>query len=83
LAPYTQSEYRQMALTPFISQDKASDELQNAVLELMQLDAALSANIPQSLRLPMIDLVRQVNSFYSNKIESNLTPPADVLRGQV
>jgi len=71
-----------MALTPFISQDKASGELQNAVLELMQLDATLSAKIPQSLRLPMIGLVRQVNSFYSNKIEGNLTPPADVLRAQ-
>ena len=71
-----------MALTPFISQDKAPHDLREAVVELMQLDATLGANIPQSLRLPMIDLVRQVNSFYSNKIEGNLTPPADVLRAQ-
>lgn len=71
-----------MALTPFISQDKAPHGLRDAVVELMHLDAALGANIPQSLRLPMINLVRQVNSFYSNKIEGNLTPPADVLRAQ-
>ncbi|QXQ20330.1 Fic family protein [Pseudomonas tolaasii] len=71
-----------MALTPFIPQDKAPGRLQDDVVELMQLDAALNANIPQPLRLPMINLLRQVNSFYSNKIEGNPTLPAEVLRAQ-
>lgn len=71
-----------MALTPFISQDKAPGDLQDAVVELTQLDAALNANIPQPLRLPMIHLLRQVNSFYSNKIEGNPMLPVDVLRAE-
>ncbi|MEG1624552.1 Fic family protein [Pseudomonas sp.] len=71
-----------MALTPFIPQDKAPEKLQDAVVELMQLDAALNANIPQPLRLPMIHLLRQVNSFYSNKIEGNPMLPVDVLRAE-
>ncbi|PRA73028.1 cell filamentation protein Fic [Pseudomonas sp. MYb187] len=71
-----------MALTPFISQDKAPGGLQDAVVELTQLDAALNANIPQPLRLPMIHLLRQVNSFYSNKIEGNPMLPVDVLRAE-
>ncbi|APO84305.1 Fic family protein [Pseudomonas putida] len=71
-----------MALTPFISQDKAPGDLQDAVVELLQLDAALNANIPQPLRLPMIHLLRQVNSFYSNKIEGNPMLPVDVLRAE-
>ena len=68
-----------MALTPFIPQDKAPGALQDAVVELMQLDAALNANIPQPLRLPMINLLRQVNSFYSNKIEGNPTLPLSLI----
>lgn len=73
---------RQMALTPLITQDRAPGDLQDAVVQLMRLDAALHANIPQPLRLPMMNLLRKVNSYYSNKIEGNSTLPADVLRAQ-
>lgn len=73
---------RQMALTPLIPQDSAPGDLQDAVVKLMRLDAALHANIPQPLRLPMMNLLRKVNSYYSNKIEGNPTLPADVLRAQ-
>lgn len=71
-----------MALTPLIPQDRAPGDLQDAVVELMRLDAALYANIPQPLRLPMMNLLRKVNSYYSNKIEGNSTIPAEVLRAQ-
>ncbi|MAL36824.1 MAG: cell filamentation protein Fic, partial [Pseudomonas sp.] len=71
-----------MTLTPLIPQDRAPGDLQDAVVELMRLDAALHANIPQPLRLPMMNLLRKVNSYYSNKIEGNPTLPADVLRAQ-
>lgn len=71
-----------MALTPLITQDRAPGDLQDAIVELMRLDAALHANIPPPLRLPMMNLLRKVNSYYSNKIEGNSTLPADVLRAQ-
>lgn len=71
-----------MTLTPLIPQDRAPGDLQDAVVELMRLDAALHANIPQPLRLPMMNLLRKVNSYYSNRIEGNPTLPADVLRAQ-
>lgn len=69
-------------LTPFISQEKAPGDLQDAVVELYTLDSALNANIPASLRRPMIRLLRVVNSFYSNKIEGNPTHPAEILHAQ-
>jgi len=72
-----------MTLTPYVTQDRAPDDLIEAVDELIQLDAALSANIPKSLRAPMIHLQRQVNSYYSNKIEGNSASPASVLSAQV
>lgn len=69
-------------VTPFLPQDRAPGELQDAVVELGRLDAALHANIPEPLRRPMTVLLRAVNSFYSNKIEGNATHPADILHAQ-
>lgn len=69
-----------MTLTPYVTQDRASDDLKEAVADLVHLDAALFANIPKSLRAPLIHLQRQVNSYYSNKIEGNSASPAEVLR---
>ncbi|MDD1016688.1 Fic family protein [Pseudomonas rubra] len=71
-----------MALTPFIPQDKAPADLQDAVDRLIQQDIELHGKIPAPLRLPMMNLLRQVNSYYSNKIEGNVTDPEDVLRSQ-
>ena len=70
------------SITPFISQNDAPGELQDAVVELFLLDAALNANIPEALRGPMTYLLRYVNSFYSNKIEGNSTHPAEILNAQ-
>lgn len=69
-------------ITPFISQDNAPGDLQDAVVELGRLDAALHANIPDPLRRPMTVLLRAVNSFYSNRIEGNPTHPADIIHAQ-
>ncbi|MGJ3441497.1 Fic family protein [Pseudomonas sp. Je.1.5.c] len=71
-----------MAFTPFIRQDKAPEELQDQVVQIMRLDAALHAKIPGPLRVPMMNLLRVVNSYYSNKIEGNSTVPADILRAE-
>jgi Fic family protein len=71
-----------IAITPFISQDNAPGALQDAIVELCMLDAALNANIPEALREPMTYLLRYVNSFYSNRIEGNPTHPADILHAQ-
>jgi Fic family protein len=71
-----------ISLNPYIKQDKAPGELQDATVELYRLDAALHSNIPDSLRKPMTRLLRLVNSFYSNKIEGNPTHPADILHAQ-
>lgn len=70
------------SVTPFVSQENAPGKLQDAVVELYTLDSALNANIPESLRLPMVKLLRVVNSFYSNKIEGNPTHPAEILHAQ-
>lgn len=69
-------------VTTYIRQDSAPGELQDAVVELFRLDAALNSNIPDSLRKPMTYLLRVVNSFYSNKIEGNPTHPAEILHAQ-
>lgn len=71
-----------MALTPYITPDRAPGYLKNAADDLLRLDAALSANIPEPLRAPMIHLQRQVSAYYSNRIEGNSATPGDVLRAQ-
>jgi hypothetical protein len=68
-----------MTLTPYVTRDRAPDHLREAVAELIHLDAVLNANIPESLRAPLIHLQRQVNSYYSIKIEGNSASPASVL----
>jgi hypothetical protein len=68
-----------MTLTFYVTHDRAPDDLKEAVAELIHLDAALNANIPKSLRAPMMQLQRQVNSYYSNKIEGNSASPANAL----
>ncbi|MNJ25385.1 Adenosine monophosphate-protein transferase SoFic [compost metagenome] len=68
-----------MALTPLITQDRIPGDLQDVVVEIMRLDAALRINVPPPLRLPLIEHLHKVNSYYSNKIEGNSALPADVL----
>ncbi len=71
-----------ISLIPYIKQEIAPGDLQDAIVELYRLDAAIGSNIPDSLREPMTYLLRVVNSYYSNKIEGNPTRPADILHAQ-
>lgn len=71
-----------MSFTPYIPQDKAPEELQDQIVKVMRLDADLHGKIPRPLRMPMTNLLRVVNSYYSNKIEGNSTLPADILRAE-
>ncbi|MEC6742981.1 Fic family protein [Pseudomonas qingdaonensis] len=71
-----------MSFTSFTPQDKASEELLDQVVQIVRLDTDLQAKIPRSLRVPMTNLLRVVNSYYSNKIEGNCTAPADILRAE-
>ncbi len=69
-----------MSFTPYIPQDRASEELQDQIVKVMRLDAELHGKILRPLRVPMTNLLRVVNSYYSNKIEGNSAVPADILR---
>lgn len=71
-----------MALTPYITPDRAPGYLKDAAAELLQLDAALSETIPEPLRIPMIHLQRQVSAYYSNRIEGNSATSAEILHAQ-
>jgi len=51
------------SITPYITQLKASGELQDLAVELYKLDAILNAKLPDSLRKPIIYLLWVVNSF--------------------
>lgn len=71
-----------MSFTPYIPQDKAPEELQDQILQVMRPDAELHDKIPRPLRMPMTNLLRVVNSYYSNMIEGNSAVPADILRAE-
>ncbi|SER68752.1 Fic family protein [Pseudomonas sp. NFACC02] len=71
-----------MSFTPYIPQDRAPEELQDQIVKIMRLDAELHGKIPRPLRVPMTNLLRVVNSYYSNKIEGNSTLSADILRSE-
>lgn len=68
------------SITPFLTHYNAPDELKDKVFELAMKDAALRSGVHPSLREPLQDLMKVVNSYYSNKIEGNSTHPRDVLR---
>ncbi|MCP4697279.1 MAG: Fic family protein [Gammaproteobacteria bacterium] len=71
-----------MSITPFITTDRVPGVLQDIAVDIYKADAALSACMPDSLRHSVTDLLRTVNSYYSNRIEGNPTRPADILRAR-
>jgi len=71
-----------MTFTPYITQDKATEELLEQTIQIMRLDETLHTGIPASLRAPLMNLVQLVNSYYSNKIEGNSSAPIDILRAE-
>ncbi len=68
-------------VTPYLSADKLG-AYQDKLVELYMADAALNQTIPESIRSSTEWLLRQVNCFYSNKIEGNPTHPKDLLKTQ-
>lgn len=69
-------------VTKFIDIGQLSVEMDEMLVRLMRADAALNASIPESLRAPMEHLLRNVNAYYSSKIEGNPTSPAAIIRSQ-
>jgi Fic family protein len=78
---YGYSESLMITLIPYISADKLGD-YQDKLVELYMADAALNQTIPDSIRGSTEWLLRQVNCFYSNRIEGNPTHPKDLLKTQ-
>lgn len=70
-----------IAITPYIKSELLGD-YQDKLLELHTADATLNKTIPPSIRRPTEWLLRQVNCFYSNRIEGNLTHPKEFLKSQ-
>jgi Fic family protein len=70
-----------ISITPYIPADKLG-EYQDKLVELYMADAALNQTIPDSIRGSTEWLLRQVNCFYSNKIEGNPTHPKELLNTQ-
>lgn len=68
--------------TRYVDIANLSPELDELLFQLIRDDAALNASIPTSLRAPMEDLLRNVNAYYSSKIEGNPTLPAALIRSQ-
>jgi len=69
------------SLIPYLQPDKLG-EYQDKLVQLYMADSALNQTIPQSIRTSTEWLLRQVNCFYSNKIEGNATHPKDLLKTQ-
>ncbi|WP_257286146.1 Fic family protein [Endozoicomonas sp. SESOKO1] len=69
------------SVTPYLQADKLG-EYQDKLVQLYMADAALNQTIPDSIRKSTEWLLRQVNCFYSNKIEGNPTHPKDLLKTQ-
>ncbi len=70
-----------ITVTPYLSADKLG-AYQDKLVDLYMADAALNQTIPDSIRASTEWLLRQVNCFYSNKIEGNPTHPKDLLKTQ-
>ncbi|MFU9047833.1 Fic family protein [Acinetobacter tibetensis] len=56
-----------------------SPELEEKLLKIARLDAQLDATVPVTIRESVEDLLRVVNSYYSNKIEGNPTKPSELI----
>ena len=54
--------------------------LTDLVIEVIRCSAALSTSLHPLTRLAVIELVRSMNSYYSNLIEGHNTHPADIER---
>lgn len=71
-----------IGITPFIPSDKVPGSIKDLAVDLYGKSAALEAKIRPGLRDSLVQLLRLVNSYYSNRIEGNKTLPAEVMRTQ-
>lgn len=69
-------------ITPYNDAHMLGD-YQDKLVELLQADSALNRTVPDSIRNSIEWLLRQVNCYYSNKIEGNPTHPKELLKAQV
>lgn len=69
-----------ISIIPVLEISALPSQLQDNTMSLIQADAALNATVPWTIRPQLEDLLRVVNSYYSNKIEGNPTTPSEVLR---
>lgn len=56
------------------------DELRELAAALLQECAALGAMLPPVSRAGVVELLRNINSYYSNRIEGHHTHPKDIAR---
>lgn len=70
-----------ISITPYIDSHMLGD-YQDKLVELLQADSALNQTVPHSIRNSIEWLLRQVNCYYSNKIEGNPTHPKELLKAQ-
>lgn len=68
-------------ITPYVDSLKLG-EYQDKLVHLYQIDSHLNQSVPDSIRNSVEWLLRQVNCYYSNRIEGNPTHPKELLRAQ-
>jgi Fic family protein len=57
-----------------------SEELEELALDVARRSAALGGSLRQEIRRPVVRMLRQMNSYYSNLIEGHFTHPLDIER---
>ena len=55
-------------------------ELEDLAAQILAKSAALGAQLPEVTQASMRELLRIINSYYSNMIEGNSTHPIDIER---
>jgi len=58
----------------------ADGELEDLAAQILAKSAALGARLPEATQVSMRELLRIINSYYSNMIEGNSTHPVDIER---
>lgn len=70
-----------ISITPYLDGLKLG-EYQDKLVHLYQIDLHLNQSVPDSIRDSVEWLLRQVNCYYSNRIEGNPTHPKELLKAQ-
>ena len=60
--------------------DKKGTDLEGLAVEVIRKSASLSASLHPITRKAVVELVRSMNSYYSNQIEGHNTHPVDIER---